>query len=105
MKKSLQILLTLLLCFTFSSNVWACDPPTNLRSLVEQDVPGYGYTFRVTLNWDAVEGADFYSIYFYSDNYPGGMWLGDTDGLYYVAGEPPTSVGLSSTVCRVSARR
>ena len=92
MKKTLQFLLALIFTTTLTFKGLACDPPTNLRSLVEQDVPGYGYTFRVTLNWDAVDGADFYSIYFYSDNYPGGMWLGDTDGLYYIAGANTESV-------------
>lgn len=86
MKKTLQLLLALVFTTVFTFKGLACDPPTNLRSLVEQDIPGYGYTFRVTLNWDAVDGADFYSIYFYSDYYPNGMWLGDTDGLYYISG-------------------
>lgn len=86
MKKSLHLLFTLLLTFAIHAEVLACDAPTNLRSLVEQDVPGYGYKYKVTLSWDAVEGGDFYSLYFYSDNYPDGMWLGDTDGLYYIAG-------------------
>ncbi|MBR6775879.1 MAG: T9SS type A sorting domain-containing protein [Bacteroidales bacterium] len=86
MKKTLQLFLTIVFTVAFAFKGLACDPPTNLRSLVEQDVPGYGYTYRVTLNWDAVDDGDFYSVYFYSDNYPDGMWLGDTDGLYYVAG-------------------
>ncbi len=86
MKKTLLLLLALLFTAAFSSKAIACDAPTNLRSLVEQDVPGYGYKYKVTLSWDAVDNADAYSIYFYSDNYPNGMWLGDTDGLYYIAG-------------------
>ena len=86
MRKTLHLLVTLLLTFALHAEVLACDAPSNLRSQVEQDVPGYGYKYKVTLSWDAVEGADFYSLYFYSDNYPNGMWLGDTDGLYYIAG-------------------
>ena len=86
MKKALHLLFTLLLTFAIHAEVLACDAPTNLRFQVEQDVPGYGYKYKVTLSWDAVEGADFYSIYFYSANYPEGMWLGDSDGLYYIAG-------------------
>ena len=86
MKKTLQLFLALLFTATFSFRALACDTPTNLRSLVEQDVPGSSYKYQVTLSWDAVDGANFYSIYFYNDNYPDGMWLGDTDGLYYIAG-------------------
>lgn len=86
MKKSLQLLLTLLLCVSFNATVLACDPPTNLRYQVEQDVQGYGYKYRVTLSWDIIDGASFYSVYFYNDNYPDGIWLGDSDGSYYIAG-------------------
>ncbi|MBO5848919.1 MAG: T9SS type A sorting domain-containing protein [Bacteroidales bacterium] len=92
MKKALQLLCTLLLAIALHVEVLACDAPTNLRFQIEQDVPGYGYKYKVTLSWDAVDGADFYSLYFYSDNYPNGMWLGDTDGLYYVAGANTESV-------------
>ena len=86
MKKALQLLCTLLLAITLHIEVFACDAPTNLRFQVEQDVPGYGYKYKVTLSWDAADGADFHSVYFYSDNYPNGILLGETDGLYYVAG-------------------
>lgn len=86
MKKSLQLLFALLLCVTFSSKVWACDPPTDLRYQIEEDVPGYGYKFRVTLSWNLVDGASFYSVYFYNNNYPDGIWFGDSDGSYYIAG-------------------
>ena len=92
MKKTLQFLLVLIFTATFSLRALACDTPTNLRSLVEQDVPGSSYKYQVTLSWDAVDGANFYSLYFYSDNYPDGIWLGDTDGLYYIAGANTESI-------------
>lgn len=85
MKKTLQLLLALVFTTMFTINGLACDPPSNLRSVVEENVPGYGYKFKVTMSWDAVEGAELYSVYFHNDVYPS-MWLGDTDGLYYIAG-------------------
>ena len=92
MKRTLQLLLALIFTVSFTTKALACDAPTNLRSLVEQDVPGYGYKYKVTLSWDAAEDANFYSLYFYSDNYPNGMWLGDVNGLYYIAGANTESI-------------
>lgn len=92
MKKRLQFLLAVFFTVSLTFKALACDTPTNLRALVEQDVPGYGYKYRVTLSWDAVDGANFYSLYFYSDNYPNGMWLGDVNGLYYIAGANTESI-------------
>lgn len=86
MRKALRLLCTLFIAIVLHAEVLACDAPTNLRTLIEQDVPGYGYKYRVTFYWDAVDNGSYYSIYFYNANYPEGIWLGDSDGLYYIAG-------------------
>ena len=85
MKKTLQFLLALLFTATFSIEVLACDPPTNLRYQIEENVPGYSYKYRITFSWDAVDGAEYYSVYYHAGNYSD-YWLGDTDGLYYIVG-------------------
>ena len=59
--------------------------PTNLGAIVEENVEGYDYKFRVTLTWDAVEGAEYYNVYVNTasatDHY-----MGFSTGTSYIVG-------------------
>lgn len=57
-----------------------CDAPSNLGATVEQNVEGYQYKFKVTMTWDAVEGAQGYNVYV-NDS-----WFGMTSDNFYIAG-------------------
>lgn len=57
-----------------------CLAPTGLDATVEQNVPGYDYKFKVTLTWDAVSGAESYTVY------ANGAWLGYSTSTMYVVG-------------------
>ena len=59
--------------------------PTNLRAEVEQDVVGYNYKYRITMMWDAVEGANAYDVYVNTETATD-YYLGFTTGLYYIVG-------------------
>ena len=60
-------------------------PPTNLRAIVEQDVAGYNYKYRVTMMWDAVEGADAYDV-FVNTATATDYHLGFSSGTTYIVG-------------------
>ncbi len=62
-------------------------PPTNLRSIVEQDVPGYNYKYRVTMMWDAVEGVDYYNVYVNTEKATD-FYVGLSNGTAYIIGSP-----------------
>lgn len=57
-----------------------CPVPQNLRYIVEENVPGYSYRFKVTVSWDPVEEADGYSVYV------NGSLFGITSTNMYIAG-------------------
>lgn len=57
-----------------------CLPPTNLGATIEKDVPDYTYVYKVTMTWDAVEGAQAYYVYI------NGQEFGMTTTNYYIAG-------------------
>ncbi len=60
-------------------------PPTNLSAIVEQDVEGYTYKYRITMMWEAVEGVDYYNVYV---NTPSATdyYLGFSTGTSYIVG-------------------
>lgn len=62
-------------------------PPTNLRAIVEQDVPGYNYKYRVTMMWDAVEGVDYYDVYVNTATATD-FYVGFSTGTTYIIGSP-----------------
>ncbi|MBQ8221771.1 MAG: T9SS type A sorting domain-containing protein [Bacteroidales bacterium] len=57
-----------------------CNAPTNLGAIIEKDVEGYEYKFKVTMTWDAVEGATGYEVYV------NGSWFGMSSDNFYIAG-------------------
>lgn len=57
-----------------------CLAPTGLGFDVETDVEGYDYKYKVTLKWDAVEGADYYDVYV------NGGWFGYSTTNFYITG-------------------
>ena len=59
--------------------------PKNLSAIVEQDIEGYDYKYRITMSWDAVEGADSYNVYVNTANATDYL-MGFTNGTSYVAG-------------------
>ena len=60
--------------------------PTNLRAVVEQDLPDYpNYKYRITVMWDAVEGADCYDVYVNTSSVTD-YNMGYTTGTSYIIG-------------------
>ena len=57
-----------------------CMAPTNLGATVEQDLEDYQYKYKVTMTWDAVDGATGYEVYV------NGSWFGMTSDNFYIAG-------------------
>ena len=83
MKKLSLLLLSLLFAFTaFANDTRNCQAPTNIVVTVEEDVPDYSYKYKVTVSWDAVEGAEGYNIYCLDGTY----LLGTTNACFYYAG-------------------
>jgi hypothetical protein len=44
-----------------------CFSPTNLGATIEQDAEGFEQNFKVTMNWDAIDNAQSYTIYLDGD--------------------------------------
>lgn len=63
-----------------------CPTPTGLKVKVEQNLPDYGKKFKITLTWDAVEGADLYAVYAATQFYPDPTWIGDAETNEFVQG-------------------
>ena len=61
-------------------NEGPCLAPTNLGAIIEKDVPEYTFVYKVTLTWDAVEGAQAYYVYV------NGQEFGLSSANYYIAG-------------------
>ena len=60
--------------------------PTNLRAIVEQDLADYpSYKYKITMMWDAVEGAQGYDVYVNTTKEQD-FYFGYTGGTAYVAG-------------------
>lgn len=92
--KRVLLLFTLLLGVFFAKA--QCDAPTGLGYTCEENVPGYGYTWKVTMFWDAVEGAEYYDVYV------NGQWFGySIGGTTYIAGSNNTGsfVFTVKTIC------
>ena len=56
---------------------YICDTPQNVKAKVVLNDPNYGKKYKITITWDAVEGADRYSVYAATKNVPDGIWVGD----------------------------
>ncbi len=67
------------------SNGEGCQTPVNFSNTIEKDLPGYDKKYKITINWDAIDGAESYSVYFYNKDY-NGMWLGDVYTNEFVQG-------------------
>ena len=63
-----------------------CPTPTGLKVKVEQNLPDYGKKFKITLTWDAVEGAEMYAVYATTQFWPDPTWLGNTNTNEFVQG-------------------
>ena len=85
MKKSLLLLLALLLSAPSFLLAQDCQTPENVKVKVVADDPNYGKKYQVILSWDAVEGAELYGIYFNNKNYTD-MYLGATENNQYIMG-------------------
>lgn len=57
-----------------------CFSPTNLDATIEQDAEGFEQNFKVTMNWDAIDNAQSYTIYLDGDK------LDTTTATSYVKG-------------------
>ena len=56
---------------------YVCDTPQKVKARAVLNDPNYGKKYKITITWDAVEGADGYSVYAASKNVPDGIWVGD----------------------------
>ena len=63
-----------------------CPTPTGLKVKVEQNLPDYGKKFKITLTWDAVEGAEMYGVYATTQFYPEPILTAITYTNEYVQG-------------------
>ena len=62
------------------------EAPKNLRATVEQDLPDYTeYKYKITMEWDAVEGAQGYDVYV-NTTAEKDFYFGYTGGTAYIAG-------------------
>ena len=62
------------------------EAPKNLRAIVEQDLPDYTeYKYKITMEWDAVEGAQGYDVYV-NTTAEKDFYFGYTGGTAYIAG-------------------
>lgn len=59
--------------------------PCNLRATVEQNVPDYEHKYKITMEWDAVEGVDDYNVYF-STSTVTDQYMGFTTDCRYIVG-------------------
>ncbi|MGN0033957.1 MAG: T9SS type A sorting domain-containing protein [Candidatus Limimorpha sp.] len=92
--KRVLLFFTLLLGTMFAEA--QCDAPTGLGYNCEENVPGYSYHWRVTMYWDAVDGAEYYDVYV------NGQWFGySIGGTTYIAGSNNTGsfVFTVKTIC------
>lgn len=64
----------------------SCPVPTNLKSKVELNDPNYGKKYKITVTWDAVEGAELYGVYIATQYYPDGMFMGSPSTNEFVTG-------------------
>ena len=84
MKKSLLLLLALLLSAPSFLLAQDCQTPENVKVKVVADDPNYGKKYQVILSWDAVEGADRYWVNAYKDGnqiIPSNYWNGTSMDL------------------------
>ena len=89
MKKLSLLLLSLLFTFAaYADDDRACQAPTNVRVIVQENDPGYSYVYKAIISWDAVEGAEGYVVYCLDGTYE----LGLTNSLFYVAGSNNTGI-------------
>ena len=58
-----------------------CEAPENLNVLVEENVPGYDYYFRLTFSWDEVPGATYYRLFTDGNQYKEVLETTVVDGL------------------------
>ncbi len=63
-----------------------CDAPQNLKVVVTKDDPNYDKKYKITLTWDAVEGAEGYAIYVATQYYPEGMMMGTVTSNEFICG-------------------
>ena len=69
-----------------ATTFYVCDAPQNLKADVVLNDPNYGKKYKITITWDAVEGADGYSVYAATKYVPDGIWVGDASTNKYVNG-------------------
>ena len=74
------------LCVLAETETDVCDVPQNLKVVVTKDDPNYDKKYKITLTWDAVEGAEGYAVYVASQCYPEGMWMGTVTSNEYING-------------------
>ena len=63
-----------------------CDAPQNLKVVVTKDDPNYNKKYKITLTWDAVEGAEGYKVYAVVRHSSGGTFIGYVDVNEYIDG-------------------
>ena len=63
-----------------------CDAPQNLKVVVTKDDPNYNKKYKITLTWDAIEGAEGYIVYAATQYYPDGVYMGSVTTNEFING-------------------
>ena len=71
---------------TLETETVVCDVPQNLKVVVTKDDPNYDKKYKITLTWDAVEGAEGYAVYVANQYYPDGIYMGTVTSNEYING-------------------
>lgn len=87
MRKLSLLLLSVLFAFTaFANDDRGCQAPTNVKVTIQENDPGYSFTYKAIISWDAVEGAEGYHVYVKGGTAVDFQDLGMTNSLFYIAG-------------------
>ena len=86
MKKSLLLLLALLLSAPSLLMAQDCIAPENVKAKIVLNDPDYGKKYKIIVTWDVVEGAELYAVYAASKNVPDGIWVGDAYTNEFIQG-------------------
>lgn len=90
MKKSLLLLFALIVSTTLfaqkTKSTEECNAPQNVKVKAVLNDPDFGKKYKITVTWDAVEGADGYAVYVSTQYYPDGMWMGNFQTNEYIIG-------------------
>ena len=69
-----------------ATTFYVCDAPQNLKADVVLNDPNYGKKYKITITWDAVEGAELYGVYVSTQYTTSPMCMGSPQTTEFVLG-------------------